>query len=522
MPLPHGDHVTSRAAFRELARKHRVVPVVRSLLADAETPLSVYGKLAADRPGTFLLESAENGRSWSRWSFVGCGCHAALTVDDDGRARWLGQVPEGAPLHADPLEALAQTLELLSTEPIEGLPPLSSGLVGYLSYEVVRRIERIGEHTVDDLGIPEMIQMLASDVAALDHHTGLVYLIANAVNWDGTDARVDEAYDDAVARVDAMARRLAEPAPSMVAEFDLVEPEVRRQRTAEEYMQIVRDVVAEITAGEAFQVVPSQRFEVDTTASARDVYRVLRTINPSPYMYLLNFPDGTGEDGFGATAFSVVGSSPEALVTVNGGTATMHPIAGSRPRGASEVEDLELERELLADEKENAEHLMLVDLARNDLGRVSTPGTVSVASLLRIERYSHIMHLVSTVQSTLAAGRTALDAVRSTFPAGTLSGSPKPRALAIIEEQERTRRGVYGGTVGYFDFAGNADLAIAIRTALLKDGTAYVQAGAGVVADSDPRTEEAETRHKAGAVLRAVAAAGTLRAAGTRTGEAER
>ncbi|WP_333618684.1 chorismate-binding protein, partial [Dietzia sp.] len=325
---------------------------------------------------------------------------------------------------------------------------------------------------------------------------------------------VDAAYDDAVDRVDEMARQLSEPARPMVAEFDMVEPEVRRQRSVEEYMQIVRDVVEEIKAGEAFQVVPSQRFEVDTAARPRDVYRVLRTINPSPYMYLLNFPDGSGDDGFGATAFSVVGSSPEALVTVQGGEATMHPIAGSRPRGSTEVEDLRLEEDLLEDEKENAEHLMLVDLARNDLGRVSTPGTVSVASLLHVERYSHIMHLVSNVQSSLAAGKTALDAVLSTFPAGTLSGSPKPRALEIIEEQEATRRGVYGGTVGYFDFAGNSDLAIAIRTALIKDGTAYVQAGAGVVADSDPATEEMETQNKAGAVLRAVAAAGTMRPAG--------
>lgn len=514
MSLPHGEHVTGRGTFRELATRHRVVPVVRSLLADAETPLSVYDKLAGDRPGTFLLESAENGRSWSRWSFVGCGCRAALTVDDDGRANWLGQVPEGAPTHNDPLQALAETLELLSTEPIEGLPPLSSGLVGYMSYEVVRRIERLGNHTVDDLKLPEMMQMLASEVAALDHHTGRIYLIANAVNWNGTDEHVDEAYDDAVQRVNALARKLAEPTPSSVSEFDFVEPKIRRQQSKQQYMDTVSRVVEEIKAGEAFQVVPSQRFEVDTRASARDIYRVLRNINPSPYMYLMNFPDGEGEDGFGSTAFSVVGSSPEALVKVQSGRAEMHPIAGSRPRGADEAEDVRLESELSADEKENAEHLMLVDLARNDLGRVSRPGSVSVPTLLHIERYSHIMHIVSTVTSELAEGKTALDAVLSTFPAGTLSGSPKPRAMEIIEEHEVSRRGVYGGTVGYFDFAGNSDLAIAIRTALLKDGTAYVQAGAGVVADSDPETEEMETQNKAKAVLRAVAAADTMRRVG--------
>lgn len=517
MSLAAGEHITSRDTFRDLATRHRVVPVVRALLADGETPVSAYVKLADNRPGTFLLESAEHGRSWSRWSFVGCGSPAALTVDVHGRATWWGTVPDGAPSGNEPLHALAQSLELLSTEPIPGTPPLTGGLVGYLSYEIVRHLERLPEHTVDDFHIPEMIQLLATDIAALDHHEGKIYLIANAVNWDGTDARVDAAYDDAVARVNAMAARLAAPAPALIAEFDAVEPAVHRQVDAATYEQRVRSAVEDIRAGEAFQIVLSQRFEMPTTAQPLDIYRVLRTINPSPYMYLMHFPDGSGENGFGATGFSVVGSSPEALVKVHQGHASMHPIAGSRPRGATDTDDVRLEAELLADEKENAEHYMLVDLARNDLGRVARPGTVTVPELRRIERYSHIMHITSSVECDLAADATALDAVLATFPAGTLSGAPKPRAMEIIESLEDTRRGVYGGTVGYFDFAGNADVAIAIRSALLLGETAYVQAGAGLVADSQPAAEDAECRNKAMAVLRAVAAANTLRPAATGT-----
>lgn len=511
MSLAAGEHITSRATFRDLATRHRVVPVIRVLLADGETPVSAYIKLAANRPGTFLLESAEHGRSWSRWSFVGCGAPAALTVDAAGAATWWGTVPEGAPRGVSPLQALAESLELLSTEPIPDTPPLTGGLVGYLGYEIIRHIERLPNHTVDDLQIPEMIQLLATDIAALDHHEGRIYLISNAVNWDGSDERVDEAYDEAVTRVNEMAARLASATPSLISEFDAARPNVQRQVSAQTYEQRVRSAVEEIRAGEAFQIVLSQRFELACSASALDVYRVLRTINPSPYMYLVHFPDGSGADGFGDIGFSVVGSSPEALVKVQDGHATMHPIAGSRPRGSTEVEDHRLAAELLADEKENAEHYMLVDLARNDLGRIARPGTVSVPELRRIERYSHIMHITSSVSCELADGKSALDAVLSTFPAGTLSGAPKPRAMEIIESLEDTRRGVYGGTVGYFDFAGNADLAIAIRSATLKNGTAYVQAGAGLVADSDPATEDAECRNKAMAVLRAVAAAETLR-----------
>ncbi|MEU7145547.1 anthranilate synthase component I [Nocardia sp. NPDC046473] len=503
---------TTRAQFHQLAAEHRVVPVTRKVLADSETPLSAYRKLADDRAGTFLFESAENGRSWSRWSFIGAGSPSALTVVD-GEAAWLGNIPVDAPSGGDPLQALRETLELLQTERLPGLPPLTSGMVGYLGYDAVRRIERLPNLAADDLQLPEMVLLLATDLAAFDHHEGAITLIANAVNWNGTADRVDEAYDDAVARLDRMTEALAAPAPSTVSVFDRPEPEFRRRRTTEEFGVGVRRLVKEIEAGEAFQVVLSQRFEMDYDGAPLDLYRMLRASNPSPYMYLLHIPDGDG-----GTAFSIVGSSPEALVTVKDGVATTHPIAGTRWRGATEEDDLLLEKGLLADEKENAEHLMLVDLGRNDLGRVCQPGTVRVTEYRHIERYSHVMHLVSTVSGRLAEGKIAFDAVRACFPAGTLSGAPKVRAMELIEELEPTRRGVYGGVVGYLDFAGDADTAIAIRTALLKEGTAYVQAGAGIVADSVAEYEDVEARNKAMAVLKAIAAAKTVRAYGATNG----
>ena len=495
---------TSREEFHALAAEHRFVPVTRKVLADSETPLSAYRKLAANRPGTFLLESAENGRSWSRWSFIGAGAPSALTVRN-GEAAWLGVTPQDAPRGGDPLQALQATMNLLATGEVPGLPPLSGGLVGFFAYDMVRRLERLPELAVDDLKLPDMVLLLATDVAAVDHHEGTITLIANAVNWNGTDERVDWAYDDAVARLDVMTKALGQPLPSTVAIFDRPAPMPRAQRTIEEYGAIVERLVGDIEAGEAFQVVPSQRFEMDTDADPIDVYRMLRVSNPSPYMYLLHVPNNEG-----GLDFSIVGSSPEALVTVKDGWATTHPIAGTRWRGDTEEEDLLLEKDLLADEKERAEHLMLVDLGRNDLGRVCRPGTVRVDDYSHIERYSHVMHLVSTVTGQLAEGRSALDAVTACFPAGTLSGAPKVRAMELIEEVEKTRRGLYGGVVGYLDFAGNADFAIAIRTALMRDGTAYVQAGGGVVADSNGPYEYTEAANKAKAVLNAISAAETL------------
>ncbi|MEW2548744.1 anthranilate synthase component I [Streptomyces sp. NPDC047002] len=499
--------------FRKLAVDRRVIPVSRRLLADGDTPVGLYRKLAAERPGTFLLESAEQG-SWSRYSFVGVRSAAALT-ERGGAAHWLGTPPVGVPAGGDPLAALRATLEALHT-PRDltaglGLPPFTGGMVGHLGFDVVRRLEKLdrgaeGTGARDDLHLPELTMLLTSDLAVLDHQDGTVLLIANAINHNDLDTGVDEAYADAVARLDAMQADLAKAADTVPTALPPSElPDYTARWGGEQFRAAVEDIKERIRAGEAFQVVPSQRFETPCAASALDVYRVLRTTNPSPYMYLFRFP---GDDG--GVAFDVVGSSPEALVKVEDGRALLHPIAGTRPRGATPREDQDLGDELLADPKERAEHLMLVDLGRNDLGRVCEPGSVEVVDFMSVERYSHVMHIVSTVTGRVAPGRTAFDVLTACFPAGTLSGAPKPRALQIIDELEPSRRGVYGGCVGYLDFAGDSDTAIAIRTALLRDGTAYVQAGAGIVADSDPESEDAECRNKAAAVLRAVHTANRL------------
>lgn len=498
-PALDGSVAPTLEDFRTLARTHRVIPVVRRLLADGLTPVGLYRALAREEQGTFLLESAEHGRSWSRWSFVGASSSAWLT-ERDGKAVWEGKFPVSVPTEGTPLEVLRETVERLHSDRIEGLPPLTGGMVGFISYDAVRRLERLPSLNPDELGIPELSMLLATDLAALDHSDGSVWLIANAVNWDGSDERVDEAYADCVARLDAMASKLAAGVPSPTARIDVnAQATYSRRSSSEEYQGAVEVAKEQIRAGEAFQIVVSQRFERETAASALDIYRVLRATNPSPYMYLLRL---NGVD--------VVGSSPEALVTVNQGVAVMHPIAGTMPRSADPEEDHRLAEKLLGDEKERAEHLMLVDLGRNDLGRVCAPGTVEVVDFMRVERYSHVMHLVSDVVGRLGEGKTAFDALAATFPAGTLSGAPKPRAMEIIEEVEPARRGLYGGVVGYLDFAGDSDTAIAIRTAVLTNGKAYVQAGAGIVADSNPELEDQESQNKAMAVLRAIAIAETM------------
>ncbi len=495
--------------FRKLATDRRVIPVSRKLLADGDTPVGLYRKLAAERPGTFLLESAENGRSWSRYSFVGVRSAGTLT-ERDGQAHWLGTPPVGVPIDGDPLVALRATIETLHTprDLAAGMPPFTGGMVGYLGYDIVRRLEKVGPGGRDDLKLPELTMLLTSDLAVLDHWDGTVQLIANAINHNDLATGVDEAYADAIARLDAMEADLSRPVEQPPAALPPSElPEFTAQWGGPDFRAAVDDIKERIRAGEAFQVVPSQRFETPCTASALDVYRVLRATNPSPYMYLFRFPavDPDQESGF-----DVVGSSPEALVKVVDGQAVLHPIAGTRPRGATPQEDQALADELLADPKERAEHLMLVDLGRNDLGRVCAPGSVEVVDFMSIERYSHVMHIVSTVTGRVAQGHTAYDVLTACFPAGTLSGAPKPRALQIIDELEPARRGLYGGCVGYLDFAGDSDTAIAIRTALLRGSTAYVQAGAGVVADSDPAAEDTECRNKAAAVLRAVHTANRL------------
>jgi anthranilate synthase component 1 len=484
-----GQVVPDRASFEALGAPVR--PVTRRLLADGETPVGAYRKLAAGRTGTFLLESAEHGQAWSRYSFVGVRSVATLT-ERDGAAVWLGTPPAVASHAADPFVALRETVAALSSPRLADLPPLSGGLVGYLGYDAVRRLERLPATTPEEVAVPELAMLLTTDLAVLDHYDGTILLVANALPGDG--------FDDAVARLDAMAAALATPAEPTVATLRLdARPAYEARTERADYLTGVERVREHIRAGDAFQVVLSQRFETATGADPLDVYRVLRASNPSPYMYLVRL------DGL-----DVVGSSPEALVRVESGRAMVRPIAGTRPRGATAEEDAALAAELLGDAKERSEHVMLVDLARNDLGRVALPGSVDVVEFMTVERYSHVMHLVSTVVADVRPDLSAVDVLAACFPAGTLSGAPKPRAMEIIESLEPARRGLYGGAVGYVDFAGDLDTAIAIRTALIRDGRAFVQAGAGIVADSDPASEDAECRNKAAAVLRAIAAAETL------------
>lgn len=512
---------TTRAAFDAARATNAVIPVCREVFADADTPVSIYRKVAASRPGTFLLESAEQGGVWTRFSFVGAGSFGVLG-ERGGRAHWAPA--QGSELSSErllpggvddlaPVAALRAVYERWRTPEVPGLPPLASGFVGYLGWETVRQFEKLEHGPSSGPGLPTQSLSFVSELVVIDHREGSVVLLANVLNDEvlgGAAASGPGAADaqwlDAQRRLDALQSALAQPAPSPLGTLDRsVTAAPDRLTTSSEFIDATLRAKQYIVDGDIFQVVPSQRFDHPCEADPLDVYRVLRHLNPSPYLYLLQLEDGAGEP------FAVVGSSPEALVTVQSdGHVMTHPIAGSRPRGATTPEDQRYERELLADDKERAEHLMLVDLARNDLLRVCEPGSVEVTEFMRIERFSHIMHIVSTVEGRLSGGENPVDVFRATFPAGTLSGAPKPRALEIIDELEPVQRGVYGGVVGYFGLGGAADLAIAIRTATIKDGIAMVQAGAGIVADSVPESEDAECVSKAAAPLRAIAIANSL------------
>ncbi len=491
-----------------VAAGDRVVPVIRELFADGETPVGIYRKLAAGKPGTFLLESAEQGGIWSRFSFVGVSSFGVLTQTGDA-ATWLdyGLSAEralGSERPTGPLDALAHLYERWSTPRVEGHPPLTGGLVGFIGWEAIRQIERLPNVPPADFAVPGQALSFVSELVVLDHRFGTVLLIAAALN-DGQDEPAT-LWADAQARLDALQRGLTQPSEAWLAEVDLtIAPTPIPRVSVEAYTEAIERSKQYIRDGDVFQVVVSQRFDHEITADPIDVYRVLRTLNPSPYMYLLTLVDPAGEE------YSIVGSSPEALVKVSQSRVYMHPIAGSRPRGDTPERDADLADELLADRKEQAEHLMLVDLARNDLAKVCVAGSVEVTEFMQVERFSHIMHLVSSVEGDLRPEASAVDVFRATFPAGTLSGAPKPRALEIIDELEPAQRGVYGGVIGYLDFAGDADLAIAIRTATIAGGMARVQAGAGLVADSDPEAEHQEAQNKAAAPLRAVAVANAMR-----------
>jgi len=505
---------TSRADFdAALAAGHRVVPVLRELFADGETPIGVYRKLAIGKPGTFLLESAEQGGIWSRFSFVGVGSLGVLTQGraDDGadRAVWLdyGVSAEralGPDAPAEPLKALGHLYARWSTPHVDGHPPLTGGLVGFIGWEAVRQLEKLPDVPPADFSVPGQALSFVSELVVLDHRQGTATLIASVLN-DGTDD-ADAQWRQAQSALDVLQSGLAQPSEAWIADVDLSTPATPIPRvSAAEYEVAVERSKEYIRDGDVFQVVISQRFDHEITAEPIDVYRVLRALNPSPYMYLLTLEGPAGD------SYSIVGSSPEALVKVQDRRVLMHPIAGSRPRGETPERDLELADELLADPKEQAEHLMLVDLARNDLSKVCVAGSVEVTEFMQVERFSHIMHLVSSVEGDLRPDASSIDVFTATFPAGTLSGAPKPRALELIDELEVAQRGVYGGVVGYFGLAGDADLAIAIRTATIVDGLARVQAGAGLVADSDPATEHQEAQNKAAAPLRAVAIANAMR-----------
>jgi anthranilate synthase component 1 len=510
-----------REAFARLARTHRVVPVWRTLLADLTSPVAAFARLcgpdgSADDPGRagFLLESVDHGGRWSRWSFIGRDPVGRI-VSRGGEVTVTGDLPGDLPVHDGVLAVLEDLLERYrapSADDLTGpdgapeLPPLHSGVVGYLGYDVVREVERLPAAPTDDRGWPDAVLSVIREVAAYDHWNQQVTLVANAFLPEGAgDAEVEQAWQDAVARLDRMAldgaRPLDEPLVDPPRRHDAPEA-ITSTMARGEYQGAVEAAKEHILAGDIFQVVLAQRFDLDLRADPLDVYRVLRQINPSPYMYYVREPELT-----------LVGCSPEPMVQLLDGTVISRPIAGTRFRGRTDEHDRQLAAELVEHPKERAEHIMLVDLARNDVGRVVDYGTCHVDELMTLERYSHVMHLTSQVSGRLAEGRSAIDVLRATLPAGTVSGAPKVRAMEIIDDLEPTRRGPYAGVVGYLDFSGNIDTAIAIRTMVVDpagpDGVrrASVQAGAGVVADSVPDDEELETRNKAQALLAAVPAA---------------
>jgi len=496
---------TTKEQFYAAHQHGPVIAVSRTLFADSETPMGLYRKFGQGA-GSFLLESADQAGTWSRYSFIGASCWGILT-ERDNRAVWLsddmsdeacfgGEVPE------KPLDAVAALLRRWDTPTTSSSLPFPGGLVGYIGWEAVRHIEHLPNQPEAIHQVPWLSMALVRDLVIFDHHSSEVTLATLVHSASAPD---DADYEGALQRVDQMQERLVAPtSPLLSVRHDPESISVPANMGTEDFSAMVDRAKQHITDGDVFQVVLSQRFDVDLTATPLEVYRVLRSLNPSPYMYLL---ECEGSDG---VAYQVVGSSPEALVTVKKGRVYSHPIAGSRPRGKTPDADIAIADELLADKKEQAEHLMLVDLARNDLSKVCEAGSVDVTQFMEVERFSHIMHLVSSVEGALRPEMGPVDVFRATFPAGTLSGAPKPRALEIIDTLEPHQRGIYGGVVGYFGHNGDTDLAIAIRTVWLSGTVATVQAGAGIVADSVNHLEYQETHHKAAAPLRAVLSANNL------------
>ncbi|MGH2704139.1 MAG: anthranilate synthase component I [Actinomycetota bacterium] len=485
-------YLPAREEYEALAARFPVVPVWREVIADLETPVSAFLKIGSGERA-FLLESVEHGERWGRYSFLGVDPFLVMSARE-GKVQWEGSPPPGVPSEGTPLEILRGVLDAYPAPALAGLPPFHGGAVGYLGYDVVRYLERLPDTTSKDVDVPELLLMFTRTLLVFDHLRQRMTVVSNVVEGDD--------YDQAIARSEDLVARLGEPLayrPISAGKAEVTLPPSTMSR--EDYEAAVERAKEYILAGDIFQVVPSQRFSMPLAADPFDVYRILRLVNPSPYMFFVRHPEIT-----------VIGSSPEPLIKVQGRHVLQRPIAGTRPRGATDEEDLALEHELLADEKERAEHVMLVDLARNDIGRVARYGSVHIDELMVVERYSHVMHLVSQVSGELDEGRTGLDALYASFPAGTVTGAPKIRAMEIIDELEPTRRGPYAGVVGYLDFSGNLDTCIALRTAYVTGGRFYLQAGGGVVADSDPGLEWMESVNKAKALLAAVAMAEALTA----------
>jgi anthranilate synthase component 1 len=487
----------SRDEFAALAAEHTVVPVWTEVLADLETPVAAFVKLVGDGDG-FLLESVEHGERWSRWSFVGRNPRGTLTLRD-GRLEVTGDVPDSVPLDRGILAAMEELLRLYRAPLFPDLPPLQGGLMGHLGYDVVREIEHLPDMPRDDRGVPDATVSIIGSLAAFDHWRQRVYVLESVPVAGLSADEISAAYDEAVARVHQGVADLARPLSYAPVEPPVPGeslPEVRSSMPDGRYRDAVEVAKEHIRAGDIFQVVLSQRFDLDLEADPFDVYRVLRQVNPSPYMYFLRQP-----------GLTIVGGSPEPMVQVVNGRVISRPIAGTRKRGETDEHDRRLAAELRENPKEVAEHVMLVDLARNDVGRVADYGTVTMDELMTLERYSHVMHLTSQVSGALRDGLGPIDVLRATLPAGTVSGAPKVRAMEIIDSLEPVKRGPYAGVVGYVDFSGNLDTAIAIRTMFVWPGGASLQAGAGIVADSDPADEDLECHNKARALLATVPAA---------------
>jgi anthranilate synthase component I len=469
---------------RALSRRHNLIPLRYSFVEDCETPVSAFLKLRALAPGepAFLLESADQGQRVGRWSFIGFRPRAVL--------RW--SLADGG----DPYALAADHVARFSQAPMADAPPFTGGAVGFFGYDLVRSVEPLGDPPPDPLGLPDMALMLSDALVVFDHLKHTVTILANADLQAEPD--VERAYEQAARTIGEVRRVLAGPLPrgDQPPASPREPPAFESNMTPERFEAMVSRIVEYIYAGDAFQVVPSQRWSAPVPVEAFSIYRGLRAVNPSPYMYFLDFGD-----------FQVAGASPEPLLTVTGRHVSTKPIAGTRPRGATPEEDRQIAAELLADEKELAEHVMLVDLGRNDLGRVCEYGTVTVDELMEVESYSHVMHIVSSVSGTLRADVGSMDALRSVLPAGTLSGAPKVRAMQIIDELEPVKRGGYGGAVGYLSYAGDLDTAIHIRTVVVKDGVAHVQAGGGTVADAKPEYEYEESVAKSRAAMSAIALA---------------